>query len=218
MTSFLIILLKTSISKPSELSATTKSKLDGGLISMPASSGTSSGSSRYSPRRLAFTSLTDDQEADFVLWTDASLRLGLAFVYAGHSFTYAISPSSTKDRIDIFFLEFLAILSAVHHVALFRHPPKKVLLWTDSLDSIAAYSSLQASEPSHNYVLLALAGVLLETGIDLCIRHINGKNNTKADLLSRIMIDEFYCRYPTESVCLFSPPRDLLPVRWRDCF
>jgi hypothetical protein len=160
----------------------------------------------------------DDCEADLVLWTDASLKLGLAFVYDGHGYTYAISPSNSKEKIDIFFLELLAILSAVHHIALFCHPPKKVLLWSDSLDSVAAYSSLRASESSHNYILLALAGILLQTGIDLRIRHIAGKDNVKADLLSRLMIDEFYYRFPTESVCLFSPPRELLPARWRECF
>lgn len=56
----------------------------------------------------------NDCEADFVLWTDASLRLGLAFVHAGRGFIYPISPSNTKDKIDIFFLELVAILSAVH--------------------------------------------------------------------------------------------------------
>lgn len=160
----------------------------------------------------------DDCEADFVMWTDASLRLGLAFAYAGRGFTYAISPNTTNEKINIFFLELMAILSAVHHVALFPHPPRKLLLWTDSLDSVAAYSSLRATESCHNYILLALAGILLETGIDLRIRHIAGKENTKADLLSRLMIDEFYHRFPLESVCLFSPPRDLLPTRWRGCF
>ena len=160
----------------------------------------------------------DDHEADFVLWSDASLRLGLAFVYAGHGFTYAISPANSKEKIDIFFLELVAILSAVHHIALFPHPPKKALLWSDSLDSVAAYNSLKAAEPMHNSVLLALAGILMETGIDLRIRHIAGKENTRADLLSRLMIDDFYRRFPSESVCLFSPPRDLLPARWRECF
>jgi hypothetical protein len=160
----------------------------------------------------------DDREADFVLWTDASLRLGLAFVYAGRGFAYSISPSNMKEKIDIFFLELVAILSAVHHTALFPCPPKKLLLWTDSLDSVAAYSSLRASESLHISVLLALAGILLETGIDLRIRHIAGKENTRADLLSRLMIDEFHRRFPSESVCLFSPPRELLPTRWRECF
>ena len=60
----------------------------------------------------------DDCEADFVLWTDASLHLGLAFVYRGHGFVYAISPSNNKEKIDIFFLELVAILSALHHVAI----------------------------------------------------------------------------------------------------
>jgi hypothetical protein len=160
----------------------------------------------------------DDYEANLVLWTDASLRLGLAFVYANRGFTYAISPSNTTEKIDIFFLELVAILSAVHHVALLPHPPKKLLLWTDSLDSVAAYNSLRASEPIHNSVLLALAGILLQTGIDLRIRHIAGKDNIMADLLSRLMIDEFHRRFPSQSVCLFSPPRELLPARWRECF
>jgi hypothetical protein len=124
----------------------------------------------------------DDRKADFVLWTDASLRLGLAFVYAGHGFTYAMSPSDTKEKVDIFFLELVAILSAVHHAALFTHPPKKVLLWTDSLDSVAAYSSLRAVEPVHNSVLLALSGILLQTGMDLRIRHIGAK--TTPELIS----------------------------------
>ena len=61
----------------------------------------------------------DDQEADLILWTDASLCLGLAFIYADHGFTYAISPTIIKEKIDIFFLELVAILSAIHHIALF---------------------------------------------------------------------------------------------------
>ncbi|KAF8797904.1 hypothetical protein BYT27DRAFT_7160568 [Phlegmacium glaucopus] len=129
-----------------------------------------------------------------------------------------MAPSNAKEKTDIFFLELVAILSAIHHIAVFPSPPRKVLLWTDSLDSVAAYSSLRAAESLHNSVLLALAGILLETGIDLRIRHIAGKNNTRADLLSRLMVDEFYRRFPAESICLFSPPRDLLPTRWRECF
>lgn len=42
----------------------------------------------------------DDREADFVLWSDASLRLGLAFVYAGRGFTYAISPTNFNEIYD----------------------------------------------------------------------------------------------------------------------
>ena len=160
----------------------------------------------------------DDQEADLVLWTNASLHLGLAFVSARRGFTYSLSSSNVKEKIDVFFLELVAILSAVHHAALFPCPPKKLLLWTKSLDSVAAYSSLRASQPLHTSVLLALAGILLETGIDLRIRLAAEKENIRADLLSRLMIDEFHRRFPSESVCLFSPPRELPPARWRECF
>jgi hypothetical protein len=149
---------------------------------------------------------------------DASHHIGLAFVYAGHGFAYAISPSKTKEKIDIFFLELVAIFSAVHHIALFLHPPKKVLLWTDSLDSVVAYSLLHASESIHNSILLALAGVLLETGMDLRFQHIAGKDNIRADLLSRLMIEESNLCFPSQHVCLFSPPQELLPARWRKCF
>lgn len=47
-----------------------------------------------------------------LLWTDASLKLGLAFVDAGNG--YQICPPSVK--INIFFLELVAILSAVVEV------------------------------------------------------------------------------------------------------
>ena len=109
----------------------------------------------------------DDREADYILWTDISICLGLAFIYADHGFTYAISPAIVKEKIDIFFLELVAILLAIHHVALFQQPPKKLLLWTDSLDSVTAYNSLHASESIHNSVLLALGKILLETRIGL---------------------------------------------------
>jgi hypothetical protein len=160
----------------------------------------------------------DDHDADLVLWTDASLCLGLSFVYANRGFTYAISSSTSKEKINIFFLELVAILSAIHHIGLYSHPPKKVLLWTDSLNSVAAYSSLRAAESMHNSVLLALAGILLQTGMDLRIHHIAGKDNLQADLLSRLMINEFHRQFPSQSVCVFSPPQELLPARWRECF
>jgi len=40
----------------------------------------------------------DDNEADFVLWTDASLRLRLAYTYGGCGFAYAISRSTLKRK------------------------------------------------------------------------------------------------------------------------
>ena len=158
-----------------------------------------------------------DDEADMVFWTDASLRLALSFVYAGHGFIYKIQHPE-KQIVDIFFLELVAIFSAIHHAAMLAHPPRRLLVWTDSLDAVGVFSSLHAAESMHNAPLLGVAEIILRSGIDLRVRHIEGKKNVRADMLSRLLLDEYAQKFPADHVCLFDPPRDLLPVRWRGCF
>jgi hypothetical protein len=161
----------------------------------------------------------DDHAADFVLWTDASGKHGLGFVFAGNGFTYQLRPPSPgSPSVDIFFLELLAILSGVHYVVNLPKPPRRLLLFTDSLDSVAVFNSLRASEPVHNSVLLGVAELVLKSGIDLRVRHIEGKKNVRADMLSRCLLDEYHHHFPADRVRSFSPPRDLLPARWRECF
>jgi hypothetical protein len=160
-----------------------------------------------------------EENADFIMWTDASGKLGLSFVFAGNGFVYQLQPPRPgSSPIDIFFLELLAILSGIHHIAHFTHPPRRLLIFTDSLDSVAVLNTLRASEPLHNSILIAIAGIMMKTNIDLRVRHIEGKNNTRADMLSRLMLDEYHRRFPADRVRTFSPPRDLLPARWRESF
>jgi hypothetical protein len=159
-----------------------------------------------------------DSEADMVIWTDASLKLGMGFTYAGCGFVYQLAPCPPNVKIDIFFLELVAILSAIHHVASLPKPPRKLLINTDSLDSVSIFNTLRANESLHNAPLLAVAGIILETGMDLRVRHIPGKLNIRADLLSRLLLDEYRAKFPADRVRLFSPPRELLPARWRECF
>ncbi|KAF6750012.1 hypothetical protein DFP72DRAFT_1140002, partial [Ephemerocybe angulata] len=59
----------------------------------------------------------DDSEADTVFWTDASLRLGMVFVCNGHGYFYPLEPCPPTISISIFFLEMVAILSAISYVA-----------------------------------------------------------------------------------------------------
>ncbi|THU86195.1 hypothetical protein K435DRAFT_608875, partial [Dendrothele bispora CBS 962.96] len=128
----------------------------------------------------------DDSEADFVGWTDAS-NSGLAFVYAGSGLVYQLNPNP-KPIVDIFFCELLAILCLLHHIASFSFPPRRVLVHSDSLNSVEVLNSL-APESSHNSILLAIADIILKTGIDLRVRHIPGKDNIRADLLFRLLFD-----------------------------
>jgi hypothetical protein len=162
------------------------------------------------------TGLWSDHNADLVIWTDASLTKALAFVYANQGFLYAIQPPS--EKIDIFFLELVAIMSAIYHVASLSQPPRRLLLWSDSLNAVDVLNSLHTSEAIHNGPLLGIAEVILNSGMDLRARHIDGKQNVRADMLSRLLLDEYHRKFPADRVRYFTPPRELLPARWRKCF
>ena len=160
-----------------------------------------------------------DSSADLTIWKDASLTTAFAFVYGLEGFVYQLHPPPSNIKVDIFFLELVAILSAIYHAATnLSKPPCHLLLFTDSLDSVGVLNSLSASQSMHNGVLLGIAEVILRSHIDLHVRHIEGKLNIQADLLSCLLLDDFACQFPDTHVHLFDPPRDLLPARWRLCF
>ena len=159
-----------------------------------------------------------NHEADMVYWTDASFD-GISFTFAGHGFAYPLSQRNTSSsKIDIFFLEMMGILSALYHAATLPSPPKRVLIHTDSMDSVQAFDRLRTSQASHTSILLAVADIITKTGIDLRVVHIAGKLNIAADLLSRLLIEEFLRLFPSYRVRMFEPPRQLLPARWRSLF
>ncbi|KNZ76002.1 hypothetical protein J132_00752 [Termitomyces sp. J132] len=159
----------------------------------------------YGVRFLEMTKWSN-KSADIVIWMDASLKLGMAFVYAGNGFAYQIELNNTSIKIDIFFLKLLAILSAISHAAAFNHSPWHFLILTDSLDSVAVFNTLGAAEPFHNLVIRTVAGIILQTGIDLRVCHIVGKDNIKANMLSCLLFNKYKRKFPADCVCLFEPP------------
>ncbi len=167
--------------------------------------------------RFVDSTFWDDSDADMVFWTDASSKLALSFVFSNQGFVYQLKLNPSKP-LDIFFLELMAILSAINFAVQLTSPPRRILLYTDSLDSVGVFNSLSASEPLHNSVLMATAGLIMEAGIDLRVRHIKGKDNIGADMLSRLLFEDYKCLYPQDRVRTFSPPRHLLPAQWRDSF
>jgi hypothetical protein len=109
-------------------------------------------------------------------------------------------------------------MSAIHHVASFTSPPRRLLIFMDSLNAVAVFNSLRTNEAIHTGPLLGVASMIMRSGIDLRVRHIEGKINIRPDLLSRLLLEEFSSKFPSYRVRLFDPPRDLLPARWRECF
>ena len=170
--------------------------------------------------RICFTDagMWLDHEADMVMWTDASLCNALVFVYSNKGFFYPIRPPPTGTKVNIFFLELLAITSAVHHTGSLPCPPHCILIWTDSLDLVAVLNSLHTAESLHNAPLMAIADIILCTEMDLCIRFIEGKKNVCADMLSHLLIDEYQSKFSADCIKSFTFPWELLPARWRGYF
>jgi len=160
----------------------------------------------------------DDNDADMVVWTDASLCLGLGCYYALNALVYQLHPPPPQIKINIFFLELIAILSTIYHVALLPAPPRRLLLFTDSLDSVGVLNSLSASEALHTAPLLAIAEIILYSGINLCVHHVQGSQNVRADMLSWLLLVDYSWQYPSDRVHTLVPPQELLPARWRECF
>jgi hypothetical protein len=148
-----------------------------------------------------------------IMWTDASAKNALSFVYAGNGFIYPIdNDKAARINNDIFFLEQLSLVSALYHSSCLPHPPKRLLIFTDSLEPVSILNSLSAHDALHNAPLLVTAKIILLSGIDLRICHIAGKDNIAADLLSRFLFRDFHSRFPAYCVHTFTPPRELLPA------
>ena len=89
----------------------------------------------------------DDSHADLTIWTDVNLSDEFAFTYNNEGFVYQIhSQTPNTEKVDIFFLELLAILSTIHYVTSnFTHLPSGLLIFTNSLDSVGVFNSLSAT-------------------------------------------------------------------------
>jgi hypothetical protein len=48
--------------------------------------------------RFIDTGLWNNSVADMVVWTDASLKFALSFVYAGNGFVYQLNPSASEPK------------------------------------------------------------------------------------------------------------------------
>nr|VWO95230.1 N/A [Ganoderma boninense] len=160
----------------------------------------------------------DPEEADCEVWSDAALTGGMAFVYGHEAFVYKIEHPDPANEPDILFFEMFALTSALAHLADLPSPPRRILFRTDSLNSVDIHDRFRATESQHNAPLLATASITIPTGIDFRVIHVPGEQNPRADMLSRLLLEDYARQYPEDRISFFSPPRELLPLRWQNTF
>ena len=151
-------------------------------------------------------------DADLTILTDAS-GSGLAFWIPEMDIAFysAIHESMTRAG-DIFFNEALAVVSALHWVSALLSPPHRLVIRTDSMNTVDIFHSLTALD-DYNDLLLHAVEVMMDFNIDLRVVHIPGNENTVADALSRSLFETATNLHPSLEIQVFTPPRDELGAR-----
>jgi hypothetical protein len=116
--------------------------------------------------RLVDNGLSSDLQAEMVFSSDASPRGAISFVFVGNGFVCQLKE---HVDVDILFLELMGVVSAINHATSLPRPPSRVLIWTDSLDSVGLFHSLKSTTSINNAPLLAAASIVLRSGIDVRI-------------------------------------------------
>ena len=150
----------------------------------------------------------DPSTADVTAYCDASLDgLGFWFPNLNAGFWSPIPESQPKDTI--FYFEALSVLSAIIYSTSLGIPLKKLLIYTDNLNTVQMFNSLSAL-PAYNDILKAAVDHLLSDlsiPIQLRVLHVPGECNTIADALSRGHLHNVVDNVPDIVINLFSPPR-----------
>lgn len=129
-----------------------------------------------------------------------------------------LCPHQNAVKLDIFFLELITILSAIHHAVSFPSPPHHLLLWTDSLDVVYVLNSLHTSKNIHNAPLLGIEEVILILELICMCDKLMENLNVHADMLSQLLLDDYHSQFPADHVHFFTPPQELFMAQWRECF
>jgi hypothetical protein len=148
-------------------------------------------------------------QASVVIYTDAS-PIGLAFWAENHHRGFQSSLPAHLPTSTIFFLEALAVVSAIEYVTACHLPsPSRLLIYCDNLNTVHLFNTLHA-QPLYNSLLLYAVDLLIQYNIDLRVLHVPSCENVVADALSRWDNHRALLTQPSLSIYMFQPPRDAL--------
>ncbi|KZT22419.1 hypothetical protein NEOLEDRAFT_661863 [Neolentinus lepideus HHB14362 ss-1] len=148
----------------------------------------------------------DRHEADLHLLTDAATSAGLAFWAPARSEGFQAHRPPDAPVDSIFYFEALAVLSAIEYAAKLQPCPGRLVIFSDSSNTVDMFNTLRAITP-YNEILQCAVDILLDTGIDLRVQHIPGEKNVVADALSRFNNQAALSVCPSLQISMFQPPR-----------
>lgn len=150
------------------------------------------------------------QDADITLYTDACPE-GLAYWSPAQlrGFQHLVIWGDS----GIFFLEALAVVSALHWALTTPDsPPSRVAIYTDNSNTVDMFNSLRA-DAVHNPLLTTVVDLLHTYCAELRVLHISGVENVVADRLSRFENAAASIAAPGLVIHQFIPPRLTLGAR-----
>ncbi|THH14558.1 hypothetical protein EW146_g5779 [Bondarzewia mesenterica] len=151
----------------------------------------------------------DVEQADLLVYNDAS-SFGLGFWcplhWEGFLSPLTLPPAGVET---IFWYEALTVLSALVFAAELKRPPKRLVIFTDNLNTVQIFDSLSA-HGVYTKILLFAIQVLIQHSIDLRVLHIAGQDNVVVDALSRGLISTALQYAPDLCIFPFLPPRNAL--------
>ncbi|KIJ29248.1 hypothetical protein M422DRAFT_187699, partial [Sphaerobolus stellatus SS14] len=110
---------------------------------------------------------------------------------------------------NILFYETLTTTSTVTWATALPFPPRRLLVYTDSLDSMEMFHSLRAKD-GYNELLLLVVQQLMANRMSLRVCHVTGANNTIANALSRGLFNLAHQLVPNIRISIFEPPQNVL--------
>jgi len=122
---------------------------------------------------------------------------------------FCASTPSDAQLTTIIFYEALCVASAITWASELPKRPYRLLIFTDSLNTIEMFNSLHASE-GYDELLLFMMQILISTKVSLHVFHIPGADNLVADTLSCHLLTTTASLLPGPKTHLFQPPRSML--------
>ncbi|KAJ2932592.1 hypothetical protein H1R20_g4498, partial [Candolleomyces eurysporus] len=147
----------------------------------------------------------DLSKADITIYVDACLE-GMGFWYANQSVGYYSPVPASTPSCHIFYFEALCALSALIHATSHNPSASRIVIFSDSTNTVDMFSSLCADQ-TFNHLLLMASDIVLKNDVDLRVLHITGRDNVIADAISRLQISSVLDLIPNFYLQYFQPPR-----------